>query len=72
MLYPIEETYKVKVVDGGFSQLLMDMMVFCFKFFLFFFVAWTALFCSLWVWADYANRHLTLSCVSELANLGKD
>lgn len=71
MLYPIEEEYSVKVVEGGWIQLLLDMVLFCAKVFIFFFVGWTALWSMLWVWSEYANKNLSASCLEELANMGE-
>lgn len=71
MLYPIEEKYSVKVVEGGWHNLIIDMILFCAKVFLFFFVGWMALWSMLWIWADYASSNLSPSCLEEVANMGE-
>lgn len=66
MLYPVEETYRVRVVEGGWSQCLIDTIVFSFKVFLFglmfFFSAWSA---GMLI-GKRVNESMSPSCVLQL------
>jgi len=69
MIYPVEEQFEIKVVDGGYSQMFMDLVPWIFKIFIFIFVGLFATWCWAMVIGDQLERSLTVSCQQEVLNM---
>jgi len=67
MLYPVEEEVHLKVVDGGWLQLLIDMVIFSLKVAIFISVGWFAFYeTTLTMANEWIKQGVSPECLQSL------